>query len=353
MIERPAISVIIPMYNAENFIAQCLGSVLNQTFKNFEVIVVDDCSTDRSVEIVDAFVKRHGDPPVHVIRCRKNSGGAGAPRNVGIRFSRGKYLAFIDSDDLFTPTALEEFYTIAEQTGADVLHGERYFISEQLNVINPGSRLIAVSMEVGPYVNKVERLTDDIGERINLFARGRLFWLVWQKFFRRDFITANDLQFPAFRIGEDLAFSFFCMCLAKNYFRIPNIVNIYRARKPSPPNHSDSAENILHKNVKALIDCASILDEFMDGLKFFNDHPEFKHIAINYVMQYQVMQTIETCINNPPHVIENMLRKQFAANFGGNAELFAQLFNLVNLQQFHLSRQQQIISELRKQLAKP
>ena len=109
----PLVSVIIPMFNSAKFIPQTLESLLCQTMTNFEVVVVDDCSTDNSVEVVESFAERFGGR-LHVVKLPKNTGTPGLPRNVGIQFARGKYIAFLDSDDFYARTALEELTTLAE-----------------------------------------------------------------------------------------------------------------------------------------------------------------------------------------------------------------------------------------------
>ena len=91
----PEISVIIPMYNSEKFIGECLDSVFAQTFQDFEIIVVDDCSTDKSCEIVENYVKNFG-KKIKLIRRKKNSGSGGEPRNDGVKNSCGKYLFFLE-----------------------------------------------------------------------------------------------------------------------------------------------------------------------------------------------------------------------------------------------------------------
>ena len=89
--EIPAISVIIPMYNSEKYIAECLNSILVQTFQNFEVIVVDDCSTDNSVEIAKSYEEKF-DGRLKIFKTKKNSNGGGyVPRNLGLNLSCGKY----------------------------------------------------------------------------------------------------------------------------------------------------------------------------------------------------------------------------------------------------------------------
>lgn len=100
--KRPLISVIIPTYNRAHLVGRAIQSVLNQTFQDFEIIVVDDGSTDNTEEVVRAF----NDPRIHYIRHKGNY-GASAARNTGIRVAKGEYVAFLDSDDEWSPTKLE------------------------------------------------------------------------------------------------------------------------------------------------------------------------------------------------------------------------------------------------------
>ena len=122
----PAVSVIIPLYDSEKYIAECLDSLLIQTFQDFEVIAVDDCSEDNSVAIVNDYVPKFGGR-LSVVRMEKNSGYAGFPRNKGIELADGEYLYFIDADDTIAPTALEELYSQAKKFDADVVHCEKYY----------------------------------------------------------------------------------------------------------------------------------------------------------------------------------------------------------------------------------
>ncbi|MGL5077637.1 MAG: glycosyltransferase family 2 protein, partial [Waterburya sp.] len=96
------VSVIVPVYNVEDYIAQTINSVLNQTYPHFELLIIDDASPDRSLEICQQF----RDPRIKII-SQKNRGLAGA-RNTGIRHAQGDYLAFLDSDDLWLPEKLAQ-----------------------------------------------------------------------------------------------------------------------------------------------------------------------------------------------------------------------------------------------------
>ena len=118
---EPKISVIIPLYNAEKYIRQCLISVLSSKFKDYEVLVVDDCSTDNSVAEVKKLMP-HFDGRLKLLSTEKNSGGAGIPRNVGMQNAVGVYIIFVDADDFILPTSLGDFFELAEEFNADVVH---------------------------------------------------------------------------------------------------------------------------------------------------------------------------------------------------------------------------------------
>ncbi|MTC44403.1 glycosyltransferase [Providencia sp. wls1922] len=96
------VSIIMPCYNAEQYIKESINSVINQTYKNFELIIVDDLSTDRSIDIIKSF----NDDRIKLIQLTQN-GGAGVARNTGIEAACGRFIAFLDSDDLWRPNKLE------------------------------------------------------------------------------------------------------------------------------------------------------------------------------------------------------------------------------------------------------
>lgn len=102
----PFVSIVIPLYNAEEFIGDTLRSILQQTYKNFEVIVVDNGSTDASIRTVKGYMNVFTNLRVECLE--KNSGGPALPRNIGISMARGKYIAFLDADDVWRPQKLEK-----------------------------------------------------------------------------------------------------------------------------------------------------------------------------------------------------------------------------------------------------
>jgi glycosyltransferase involved in cell wall biosynthesis len=103
---KPLVSVITSCYNSSNFVSQSIESVINQTYRNWELIIVDDCSTDSSVEIIKNFIRK--DNRIKLFLLSKNSGSPVKPRNTGIRNAQGRYIAFLDSDDIWLPTKLEK-----------------------------------------------------------------------------------------------------------------------------------------------------------------------------------------------------------------------------------------------------
>ena len=93
----PAVSIVVPMYNSEKYIGECLDSILAQTFKDYEVVIVDDCSTDKSCDVVKSYMpKFKGQSSLNLVHSDKNSGGIPSiPRNLGIRLSSGEYILFV------------------------------------------------------------------------------------------------------------------------------------------------------------------------------------------------------------------------------------------------------------------
>ena len=122
----PAISVVIPVYNTESYIADCLASIHGQTFQDFEAIIVDDGSTDGSASIAKEFAKE--DPRFRIV-SQENKGLSEA-RNAGIEVAEGDWITFVDSDDMLAPNFLQALFNAAMQTGADIACSAKHFFGE-------------------------------------------------------------------------------------------------------------------------------------------------------------------------------------------------------------------------------
>lgn len=119
MEESSLISIITPMYNAQQYIAETIDSVIAQVYTNWEMIIVDDCSTDESPRVVREYVQK--EPRIHYYRQEKN-GGIAKARNTAIGYARGRYVAFLDSDDLWKPDKLQRQLLFMKEKGAHFSH---------------------------------------------------------------------------------------------------------------------------------------------------------------------------------------------------------------------------------------
>ena len=280
----PAVSVIIPLYNAENFIRQCLVSVLASEFEDYEVILIDDCSTDNGVEEVEKLLP-HFSGRLKIFRTEKNSGGAGVPRNLGIKNSSGKYITFIDNDDMILPTALENFFAVTEETGADVIHTEKclgFRYVEGQNFSRNDLQNVFTDKNISG-TETVATETPDLNDRIGRYTLNQFGWLPWGKFFRRDFLTENKIEFPQLALSEDMIFCFKCLCLAKNYVRVPFAANIHRFRIGSASQHvSRTLSESLQRWLSVILPGAEILDDFMNGEEFFERNSERREDILKF-----------------------------------------------------------------------
>lgn len=138
MNNRPLVSVVMPMHNNAKFVLESIDSVLSQTYSNFELLVVDDGSSDGSFDLVSKIA----DPRIKLFRNEKSLGAAGA-RNVALRNAKGKYVAFLDADDLWKPKKLETVISIMEREGSSFVFSDYDVASEDLTplytVLGPDS----------------------------------------------------------------------------------------------------------------------------------------------------------------------------------------------------------------------
>jgi len=145
--KQPLVSIIVPMYNAEKYIAETIESVINQTYKNWELLIVDDCSTDSSRDIVRKYINK--DNRIKLIESETNFGGPARPRNIGIEHAKGDYIAFLDADDVWFP----------EKTEKQLYFMQKYdlnFSSTSIIKINNNSKLIKTK---NSFSDKVDKLT--------------------------------------------------------------------------------------------------------------------------------------------------------------------------------------------------
>lgn len=206
------ISVIVPAYNVEKYLAETLDSLAEQTLDDFEVIIINDGSTDSTQKIIDKYVKNYP-----FMRCvyQKNA-GVSAARNKGIAVAEGKYLAFLDGDDLYARDALENFYLTAEDNNSDLVIGKIENFDSKNNI---SYQEHSVNLSRQTCIDPFDK---------------ELLWnfLVGNKLYRADLLRSTFSYFPALKYSEDGAFLMHYIYNCKRINGCENAVLRYRRRTP-------------------------------------------------------------------------------------------------------------------------
>jgi len=219
------VTVVIPVYKVEPYLPACLDSVLGQSLRELEVIAIDDASPDRCPEILDAYAAK--DERVTVIHLPENH-QQGYGRNRGLERARGKYVYFLDSDDMITPTALEELYDLAERDRLDGIFfdSQVLFESAELERKNAGY----AACRTGRYEPRVyggQELLDAF------IAQREWDCYVQREFWRRDHLLDKGISFPEGTEHEDEYFAFAAILLAERMRCVPGQYFIRRYRENS------------------------------------------------------------------------------------------------------------------------
>ncbi len=345
----PAVSVILPMYNASRYITSCVKSVLNQTFGLFELICVDDCSTDDTVNIVAELAKSDG--RIKIVRLPKNSGGASEPRNTGLRISRGKYIAFLDSDDMYTPTALAELVSVAEKWNADVVHTEQvYFPENQTIDVTPETKFTTFSKELGGFCKEPMLETDDLAKRVQMFYKGRFFGWVHNKLYRRDLLMEKNIRFDKLLTSEDIIFYFRVLCTAPRIVRVPNIIYIYRHNPNSITRKMVSVEESLHVLTHLMIEGSKVLDDFMSGFELFVKNPQLRQLPIDYIIQQHLIWTQRFYEKYTTAQLDALVRRELKKYCGDFVPFFAYLYGAIHTYRKRLVNYDKQIKQLKAQV---
>ncbi len=332
----PAVSVVVPMYNAEEFIGECLDSLLAQTLPNFEVIIVDDRSTDTSPAVVANYVPRFGGR-LRYFRLQKNSGGAGIPRNKGISFARGKYIFFMDADDRIAPEALADDFKLAQEFDADVIYHTRYY---KLSGDGTQSELANV-----PKYREGDEivLDDDLTERVKDIARNK-YWLgPWRSFSRRDFLIANEIFFPNIRPYEDLVWSHALLIYAQRLLRVPTAVYFYRDNESSMTRISKSSDASAKFYLNPIILGLKSLDTFISRHEFFKTKPQLHYALLENFFNGRFTSIFRDSSEFlPPFELYEAIKDEFGDTLGDRDVLIAALCTaLVQQQQVTAAKLQQ------------
>lgn len=212
-----SVSVVMPIYNAADYLRPALDSVISQTLRDVEIICVDDGSTDHSLAILKEYQKR--DPRVRIV-TETNAGPAKA-RNNGLRRARGEYLSFLDADDFFEPTMLETLYRTAKEKDLDIAVCEYDLFENRTARFKRSIPSEHADLLAGGRVTSKSDCPDIIFQATEGY--------VWNKLFRRDFVTEKELSFlETAQIFEDVYFTVTSLSLAERIGKCEGVLVHHR-----------------------------------------------------------------------------------------------------------------------------
>lgn len=277
--ETPLVSVIVPIYNCAQYIKDCLESVISQNKIPVEVICVDDGSTDNSFEIIKQYQKTHD--CISIIS--KANEGLSIARNVGLKYARGTYVQFLDSDDMLAPGALDRLYQVSKEENLEVL-----FFNAKMIYDDECLRRSFPQYE-NYYVAKTDLNQPMRG--LDLFVcmqqSGEYRTPVWRQFFKRSFLLENQLSFEESILHEDNLFTFQCLCRAKLAARINECFYCRRIRRDSIMTTPTKFENVygyLRRYLgmeKQMLSLDGVSEEQVNVLKFITDSVA-RAVILNY-----------------------------------------------------------------------
>ncbi|WP_406169800.1 CDP-glycerol glycerophosphotransferase family protein [Streptomyces sp. NBC_00996] len=273
----PAVSVVVIVYNDAARLPTAVRSVLDQTLRGVEVVIVDDRSTDGSYELARQLAAEHPDR-VRAFQLPENSGGCGAPRNHGVGRAQGDYVLFLDSDDVLERNACRNMLEAAENTGADLVAG----LCVRVHVDSRTGK----EVKWYPWLYERTRTLESISELPDLLVFDTL---STNKCYRRQFLLDEGLEFPVGIHYEDLLFSAQAYVAARRITLIPNRVYDWRVVEKSAAksisNRRDEIANFTHRmEIHRRVD-QLLADNGLLELKFAKDVKWLKHDLVLHLRE--------------------------------------------------------------------
>lgn len=211
------ISIIVPMYKVEKFIGKCLQSILNQTYNNIEIIAVNDCSPDNSLAIAQSISKK--DSRLKVVNLESNHGVSYA-RHIGLQYSKGEYVMFVDGDDYLPDNSVKTLYESIVSTKADIVEGNSTRVLDSYGLFKKYRPQTELLLEHEELMEKYF---------ISFFGVNILGVQLWAKLYSHKLLDETNAMAPTdYRMGEDLIANLKMFPYVKRYCRIANPVYNYR-----------------------------------------------------------------------------------------------------------------------------
>lgn len=246
------ISVVVPVYNVEPYLKECLESIINQTYRDLEIILIDDGSTDKSGDICEEYAKKDD----RIIVIHQSNQGSASAKNAGLRKSSGEYLAFVDSDDFLQEDAYEFMVKQLEEYCADIIQG----------------CFRKVYQKFYRDVNKIiEMQILDTFEFLELFTKDWTCGLLWDKLYKRDIF--KDIYFKEGHKIDDEFFTYKGVMNSKKVLRVPHYIYNYRQRISSVMFSKDSQLKIISDSLEYLsIRREEVTKSFPQLKKVYDEH---------------------------------------------------------------------------------
>ena len=278
------ISIIVPGYNAEKFARECIESVINQTYTNLEIILVDDGSKDSTGEIFEEYAKSDR----RVIVIHQENKGISEARNAGLDKATGEYIMFIDADDLYEENTCELLYNEIKRTDAD------YVIGNYIHITYEGEKWDDPVFDQASFDDFKIETTD---YKKSFFVMNSV---VWNKIFKRNFIEEHKLRFIPKAIAEDAIFSIYCYTHTDKGYYINDIIYNYRQN----PDNVSISTNCDLKYFEKLNEAYLKLFEIFKT----TDNIGFYRFFYARVMPYMLCKIIDTS-SLPDEEMKETLRK--------------------------------------------
>ena len=258
------LSIIVPVYGVEKYIDKCLNSLVKQSLKEIEIIVVNDGTKDNSQKIIDKYVKKYPDKIKSYI---KENGGQGSARNYGLKKATGEYIGYVDSDDFVEKDMYKKLYNKAKENNYDIVVCGNYNVSEDYQNKN-------IDAFINNYNTDLE----------NIFF-GKM--AVWNKIYKRDILIKNKLEFKEKVWYEDLAFTLKAIMNSNTFAFIDEPLYDYLIREGSTMNNSNVQRNL------------EILDAFDDILSYIKHNKKEEYfdkvefLAIDHIYISAIVRVLK------------------------------------------------------------
>lgn len=306
------LSIIVPVYGVEKYIDKCLDSLVKQSLKEIEIIVVNDGTKDNSQKIIDKYVKKY---PEKIKSYIKENGGQGSARNYGLEKANGEYIGYVDSDDFIEKDMYKKLYNKAKEDNYDIVVCGNYNVSEDYKTKN-----------IDTFINNYNTDLENI-----IFGK----MAVWNKIYKKEILVENKLKFKEKVWYEDLAFTLKAIINSNSFAFINEPLYDYLIREGSTMNNSNVQRNL------------EILDAFNDILSYIQHNKKEEYfnkiefLAIDHIYISAIVrvlkadsdknikkETIEKLINYMNKNFPNYKSNKYINTLSKNRKIIYKLINI-------------------------